>query len=139
VHVPDFANIEEAEAFQLHLSKLEANREIDSRTARTITERIQNWISNKRADEELEIKRLASGDIAGDQLIRIEGGLPELPGTSIDMPHKLNGHTIESLPGAANAADGAIESTPVRPSASPEVDAAPASAEVGAAQPIGKP
>jgi hypothetical protein len=90
VMIPDFANVEEAESFLLELSKQEANRKIDSRTAATITTRVQNWISNKRADEELELKRLASNYAPGDLSIRIEGGLPELPGTNISMPH-LNG------------------------------------------------
>ena len=112
VHIPDFTNIEDAESFLLQLSKQEANREIDSRTAATITTRIQGWISNKRADEELEIKRLSAGQDAGDQIIRIEGGLPPLPGTNVTMPHQLNGHDAHGLLTSASRDAAQIDSVP---------------------------
>jgi hypothetical protein len=102
VTVPDFANVEEAEAFLLELSRQVAARKIDTRTASTINSHIQNWISNKRADQELELKRIAANQIPGDGIIRIEGGLPTLPLGPNDGPMimpKFNGHAaIEHVP-----------------------------------------
>jgi hypothetical protein len=42
----------------------------------------------------------------GDQVIRIQGGLPALPGTNITMPEHptMNGHQILSSTGAAHPA-----------------------------------
>jgi hypothetical protein len=47
---------------------------------------VRNWISAKHADQEFELKRLAADASNAEQVIRIEGGLPDLPGTSIIMP-----------------------------------------------------
>jgi hypothetical protein len=58
-----------------------------------------------------EAKLAMAGQPTGEQVIRIEGGLPELPGSSVIMPgqeHKLNGHRpvqIESVPSAAKASE----------------------------------
>jgi hypothetical protein len=114
VDIPNFQSIEEAESFLLHLSKQEANREIDSRTASTISSRIQTWISNKRADQELDLKRIAQHG-EPEQIIRVTGGLPPLPGTNVTMP-ALNGHGYEPLgPGTLVSGPNAttqIESVP---------------------------
>ena len=37
---------------------------------------------------------MAQGGATTDQTIRIEGGLPELPGTNVTMP-QLNGHMVD--------------------------------------------
>src|SRR3974390_825132 len=92
VDIPAFESIDQAESFLLQLSKQEANREIDSRTVSTITNRVQGWINNKRADQEIEIKLLNAGQETGEQIIKIEGGLPPLPGPNITMP--FNGHAV---------------------------------------------
>jgi hypothetical protein len=137
IDIPDFQTIEDAESWLLDLARREAHQEYDSDSVATATERVRGWIQSKRAGIDQEIKRAAQGEVTGDQLIRIEGGLDPLPGTTITMP-QLNGHTIDSLPSGAT-----IDSTPAIDhqlvTTHPEVDAAPASAEAGAAQPIGKP
>jgi hypothetical protein len=52
-----------------------------------------------------DAKLIAAGGDHGDQIIRIEGGLPALPGTNVTMPHTLhNGHQFEALP----APDGTV-------------------------------
>jgi hypothetical protein len=116
IEIPEFESVKQAESFQLHVSKLKLSGKVDTKAADEAIKDAQTWIANQRADEELEIKRAQTGDIAGDQLIRIEGGMPELPGTSIDMPHKLNGHTIESLPSQVGQDGPAIESNAQEPS-----------------------
>jgi hypothetical protein len=52
----------------------------------------RNWISAKHQAAELELKRLAADVTTAPQVIRVEGGLPPLPGTNITMP-QLNGNT----------------------------------------------
>jgi hypothetical protein len=43
-----------------------------------------------------EAKLLTAGEGNGDQVVRIEGGLPELPGTNIIMPELNPSPVIES-------------------------------------------
>jgi hypothetical protein len=88
----------------------------------TIINRIQNWIYNKRADIEVEIKRLNAGQETGEQVIRIEGGMENLPGTNILMPHQLNGHSADGL--LANEHPKTIEHN----SSSPQIESAPTNA-----------
>ena len=95
VDVPDFDSIEAAEAFLVELTTRVASAELDYQSSDEIARRVQGWINNKRADQEIEIKRAAQGDLSGDQIIKIEGGLPSLPGTNVTMPHEANGHVLE--------------------------------------------
>jgi hypothetical protein len=110
ITVPDFQSIEEAEAFLHELSQREGRKELESQSVSTITARIRAWINNKRSDQELELKRIAQDYNPGDTTIRIEGGLPALPGTNITMPINGGGpglleHAVQSnTPDAANAA-----------------------------------
>jgi hypothetical protein len=58
VEIPDFETVGQAESFQVRISKLEAARHIDTKTAAVVIARVQNWINNQRAGMELDIKRL---------------------------------------------------------------------------------
>jgi hypothetical protein len=110
IEVPTFATIEDAEAFLIQLAQRVASQELDIETVATVSARVLDWIHSKRAGQELEIKRLNATQDTGDTTIRIEGGLPELPGTSITMP-QLNGHEHNSLPGQGQV----IEHQPAEP------------------------
>jgi hypothetical protein len=96
IEVPDFASIEDAEAFLLLLAQRQAAQELDLDSVAAVSARVLDWVHSKRAGQELEIKRInATGD-TGDQVIRIEGGMPQLPGTDVIMPDQhLNGHHLE--------------------------------------------
>ena len=94
--IPDFATIEDAELYLLKLAQRQAAQEMDLETAKANAERVLDWIHSKRAGQELEFKRQQADLSDQPQVIRIEGGLPELPGTNISMP-KLNGHAATSL------------------------------------------
>jgi hypothetical protein len=96
INIDDFKSIEEAESFLLTLSQREAAGELESMSVQTVSERVRLWIQLKRQGQELDIKRLAQGQETGDQIIRIEGGLPALPGTNVTMP-SLNGHDKNGL------------------------------------------
>jgi hypothetical protein len=50
----------------------------------------RQWVMCKREGRELELKIANQGDPDKPQRIEIVGGLPELPGTRVMMPH--NGH-----------------------------------------------
>jgi hypothetical protein len=103
IDIPTFKSIQEAETFKLLLAQQEQRGEVDSQSVSTAYDRIDNWIADMRADahalrqeEELELKRLQADVSDKPQIIRIEGGLPGLPGTNVTMPHEqpdlLNGN-----------------------------------------------
>jgi hypothetical protein len=98
VQYPNLQTVEQAEAFKQELIQREGRKELDSDTASIALERVDNIIADNRADQvstradaELELKRLAADVSDQPQIIKISGGLPELPGTHITMP-TLNGH-----------------------------------------------
>jgi len=92
--VPDFQTVGEAESFLIKITALVGSGDLSLSTALDLSTLVRNWISAKHQAAELEIKRLNADQSTGEQVIRIEGGLPELPGTEVIMP-KLNGHSLE--------------------------------------------
>ncbi|MFS8114775.1 hypothetical protein QD460_23850 [Rhizobium jaguaris] len=96
IHIPSFQSAEEAEDFLLSLSQQEAAGQIDSESAGIVHGRVLDWIHSKRVGQDLAIKQANANQLPGDQVIRIEGGLPPLPGTDIIMG---NDHMIDHQPG----------------------------------------
>jgi hypothetical protein len=84
IEVPDIQTIE-AEAFLLSLSRRVGAGELDIDSASEVTAQITAWVHSRHARAELELKQLAAS-ADPNPTIRIEGGLPDLPGTSIIMP-----------------------------------------------------
>jgi len=89
--------------------------EIDSQTALELSQLVRNWILSVHARSELELKKITV-DGPGDQVIRIEGGLPALPGTNTIMPvldhgQATNGHALA----APQPVVPQIESSPSEP------------------------
>lgn len=106
IELPTFTSIEEAEAFKLELSQKELRDEYVKEDIDRAISRTNEWINGQykktaetRADAELELKRLAADVSDRDTVIRIEGGLPALPGTNVTMPdqNQLNGHQSAEL------------------------------------------
>jgi hypothetical protein len=124
IEVPEFANIEDAEAFLLKLSQREGIQELESQAVAAISTRVRDWIQSKRQGQELEIKKINAGHETGEQIIKIEGGLPTLPGTNITMPHQLNGHSADGLLTNEAAQPRTIEHNP----SSPRIESAPTNA-----------
>jgi hypothetical protein len=114
ITVPAFQSIEEAETFLHELSQREGRKELESQSVATISARVQAWISNKRADQELELKHIAQDIHTGPQTISIEGGMPSLPGTNITMPHQLNGngHGLLTIDNASPTSDATPDPSP---------------------------
>jgi hypothetical protein len=70
--------------------------EIDSQTALELSQLTKNWLDAIYAHQEYDPKLQAQGG-GGDTTIRIEGGLPSLPGTSViwdDTVVGRNGHKV---------------------------------------------
>jgi hypothetical protein len=99
LQVPDFQTIDEAQDFQKEIARRAAAGELELQTSLDISTLIGNWIRSRQATIELDLK--VQGQGGGVETIRIEGGLPPLPGTDIIMPEinqGTNGHTIDHIP-----------------------------------------
>jgi hypothetical protein len=92
IDVPNFQTVEEAEAFLIKLTAMVGAGELSLDTSLDLSTLVRNWISAKHQTAELELKRLHADVSDQPQIIRIEGGLPQLPGTNVTMPGHLNGH-----------------------------------------------
>jgi hypothetical protein len=109
VQVPEFQSVDQAEAFLATLPVMLGRGELDSQTALELSTLTRAWISARYEREELQLKISAQGG-PSNQTIRIEGGLPPLPGTDVIMP-EINGHTTDVLDLEKNA--GSTETAPL--------------------------
>jgi hypothetical protein len=100
VALPRPTTIEQANANIALISDMKTQGQIDLDFADSLIADNRTIANNIIAEEELKLKIAAQGP-TGELSIRIEGGLPELPGTNISMPHMngvngqghaLNGH-----------------------------------------------
>ena len=74
----------------------------------------KNWIEAQYAREELAIKQINAGATDQEQTIRIEGGLPQLPGTNTIMPVLDHGPATNGRPSLRHSS--AMLSSPRKPS-----------------------
>jgi hypothetical protein len=128
VQVPNFQTVDEAENFLASLPVLLGKGELDSQTALELSTLTRAWISARHEREELQLKLQDHGAVA-EQRIVITGGLPELPGTSVIMPHLngahgqgselQNGHTID-LEKNSEVAESASVGDPSLPAPTPD-------------------
>jgi hypothetical protein len=112
IDVNEFTNVSDAEAFLAKIALLTARGHLDIQSAQELSALVKTWIDTQYAKEELAYK--ISPPETRDTTIRIEGGLPALPGTSIVMP-VLDGH--------ATNGNGHALAAPV--DAVPAIEAAP--------------
>ena len=105
IQVPQFVSIQEARNFLADIARRSGAGELELSAALDISTLVKNWILSVTAQQDYELKLQAQG--GADATIRIEGGMPALPGTSIIMddtavgPRAINGHngqTIEHQP-----------------------------------------
>ena len=97
---PRPASIAEATDNIAYIDKLFTSGALDLASYSSLKETQQKYI-NTMIDE-AKLIAAQGGDPSHEQVIRIEGGLPRLPGCDITMPgdepvHQLNGHTAEVL------------------------------------------
>jgi hypothetical protein len=119
IDVPDFTSVEIAESFLAKVTVLTARGELDFQSALELSTMAKAWIETQYAKLGLDLKAMAQGTESGEQTIRIEGGLPALPGCNVTMP-ELNGKKSYEMLEHQSSGDG--------PSSSPSVDAAPEAA-----------
>jgi hypothetical protein len=91
VNLPRPISVRQASDNIALLSEMKAQGKIDIATADNLIND-QKVILYALLDEQ---KLLTAQGGAPEQVIRIEGGLPELPGTNIIMPTPLNGHDLQ--------------------------------------------
>jgi hypothetical protein len=97
---PEFTHLTDAEQFLAKVAALVAHGQLDFQAGQNLSALAKNWIDAQYAREELAIKQYNAGSTEHEQTIRIEGGLPALPGTNITMPTLehgpvTNGHALE--------------------------------------------
>jgi hypothetical protein len=112
IDVPDFTCVADAETFVARILSLVAKGHLDIQSGQELIGLAKVYIDAQYAKEELAFK--ISPPETRDATIRIEGGLPALPGTNITMP-MLDGHATNGNGHALAAptdAVPAIESAP---------------------------
>jgi hypothetical protein len=96
VEVPEFHSLQEAEAYLAHIPVLLGKGELDSQSALELSTLTKNWLDAIYARQAFDLKLEAQGG-GSDLTIRIEGGLPALPGTNVigmggEPAPQMNGH-----------------------------------------------
>src|SRR5262249_31587365 len=109
---PEFTHLSDAEQFLAKITALVSNGQLDIQTGLELSTLAKAWIDSQYSREELAIKQINAGTTEHEQIIRITGALPELPGTSCVM-RQLNGHATNCHAALAAPADAvpAIESS----------------------------
>ena len=98
ITIPDFANIQEAQNFLADIARRAGAGELELASANDISNLVKNWVLSVTPQDELQLK-IAKENPQGPQEIRIEGGLPPLPGTNVIMDDtalgRVNGKVID--------------------------------------------
>jgi hypothetical protein len=94
VTVPDFNTVEDAESFLASIPQLLGSQQLDSQSAMELSTLTRNWLSAIYERDEMHLKMLNANATPGEHVIRIEGGLPKLPGTNTIMPDLNNGQRV---------------------------------------------
>ena len=96
IDVPDFERATDAECFLAKLPVLVARGELDFQSAQELCAMTSLWINNSQYQrEELQIKQYNAGAGDHEQIIKIEGGLPIMPGLEGVLMPQLNGHVTD--------------------------------------------
>jgi hypothetical protein len=98
IDIPEFTHVSDAENFLAKIALLCARGHLDIQSAQELSGLVKLWIDSQYQREELNYK--ISPPETRDTTIRIEGGLPALPGTNVTMPvldgkPVTNGHALE--------------------------------------------
>jgi hypothetical protein len=124
IDVNEFTHVSDAENFLAKIALLVARGHLDIQSGQELSGLVKAWIDTQYAKDELQFK--INPPETRDTTIRIEGGLPALPGTNITMPTLehgpvTNGHAL-APPSPVVADDAGMNSTNGRgaPPGSPE-------------------
>jgi hypothetical protein len=113
IDVPDFERVSDAECFLAKLPVLVARGLLDFQSAQELCAMTKLWIDSQNTRTELDIKAINAGTTEHEQVIRVEGGLPVMPGLEGVVMPQLNGH-------ATNGPDVLAPPVPQIESSSPE-------------------
>jgi len=113
IDVPEFTHLSDAESFLAKLATLVARGDLDIQTGLELSSLAKNWIESQYAREELAIKQINAGATEHEQVIRVTGGLPVLPGCENLIMPQINGQATNGHAALAAPTDAvpAIEST----------------------------
>jgi hypothetical protein len=117
--VPEFTHVSDAENFLAKIALLCSQGHLDIQSAQELSGLVKLWIDTQYQREELNYK--ISPPEQRDTVIKIQGGLPSLPGTNITMPvldHAssqpgVNGHAL--APPSPVVTDPGTNSAPSAP------------------------
>ena len=105
IAIPDFTNIQEVQNFLADIARRAGAGELELASANDISNLVKNWVLSVTAQDELRLK-IAKENPQGPQEIRIEGGLPALPGTNVIMDDtalgRVNGNNGKVIDHAPN-------------------------------------
>src|SRR5262249_52162760 len=127
IDIPTFTHLSDAEQFLARIAALVSGGSLDIQTGLELSTLAKNWLDAQYQREELQIKQINAGTTEHEQTIRIEGGLPALPGTNVTMPvlegkPTTNGHALESPSPAVPAIEAAPKAQdPEPPPQDPEL------------------
>jgi hypothetical protein len=113
---PEFTHLSDAEQFLAKIAALVAHGQLDFQAGQNLSALAKNWIDAQYAREELAIKQYNAGSTEHEQTIRIEGGLPALPGTNVTMP-VLDGRSVTNGHAALAAPTDAVPAIEAAPKA----------------------
>jgi hypothetical protein len=94
IDIPEFSHVSDAENFLAKIALLVARGHLDIQSAQELSALVKTWIDCQYAKEELAYK--ISPPETRDTTIRIEGGLPQLPGCENLIMPQLNGHVADA-------------------------------------------
>jgi hypothetical protein len=120
IETPDFTSVEIAESFLAKITVLVARGQLDIQSGLELSMLTKAWIETQYAKQGIDLKAQAQGQSSHDTTIRIEGGLPALPGTNVTMP-ELNGKKSYEMLEHQSSGNGPVPSpsvatTPQEPS-----------------------
>jgi len=94
IECPTFERISDAEVFLARVAALVAAGQLDIQAGQNLSALAKAWLDAQYQREELQIKQINAGATEHEQVIKIVGGLPVMPGLeSVVMP-QLNGHAV---------------------------------------------
>jgi hypothetical protein len=125
IDVPEFTSVEIAEQFPAKITALLASGQLDLDFADSLTKTTVGWIQSQYAKQGIDLKAQAQGASDANTVIRIEGGLPSLPGTNITMPEingNASGYAALPEPSTLNPSsiDGVHEAVPNESTTAPD-------------------
>jgi hypothetical protein len=95
IDVPDFTSVEVARDFIATVTVRVARGELDFQSGQELIAMAKVWLDTMNDQSTLDLKVMDHG-AQPDQTIRIEGGLPQLPGCENLIMPQINGHEVDA-------------------------------------------